>query len=189
MAITLISASAEPVSGLWTQYRGIFASDATALVSTMVVSGGAVGARTVTVGSITGFINGGLLSIAGGGNTGGTLPLETFITVTPASGVLTFNDRVVQTAGLTAAAAVTQAQKFTLPIRPRRVRLHNITPGDGETWEWIDGMPRGRIIKTVWATGVTTYETSGGLVGVSDGIWMPQAILGVTKTFSFQVDA
>ena len=109
MAITITSASRlDPIDERIREYKGVFVNDGTALVATTVSSGGALGARTVTVGSITGFTNGFAVSIAGGGNAGGTVPLETFLTATPAAGLLTFREKVLQTAGLTAGATVQQ---------------------------------------------------------------------------------
>lgn len=167
------------------EYKGVFVNDGTALISTTVSSGGALNARTVTVASIAGFSNEFAVSIAGGGNAGGTLPLETFLTETPAAGVLTFREKVLQTAGLTAGAAVQQMLKLTTPLRPRKLKLLNLT--DGVSWEWFDGMARSSAVKTVWSTGVTTLETSGGPIVVSDGAWLPQSLMGANKTFAFEV--
>jgi len=184
MAITITSASVfDPIDERFREYKGVFVNDATALIATTVSSGGALGARTVTVASITGFTNSSGISIAGGGNASGTVPLETFITATPAAGLITFRDKVLQTLGLTAGAAVQQMLKFNIPFRPRSLQLNNQT--DGVTWQWYDGMPRSSAIKTVWSTGVTTLETSGGPMVMSDGAWLPQSLLGVSKTFSF----
>lgn len=185
MAIIITSASRpDSADERVREYKGVFVNDATALVSTTVSSGGALGARTVTVASITGFTNGSAISIAGGGNAGGTVPLETLLTATPAAGLLTFREKVLQTAGLTAGATVQQMLKLALPLRPRRLELINLT--DGVTWKWFDGMARSSAIKTVWSTGLTTLETSGGPLVVSDGAWLPQSLMGTSKTFAFE---
>lgn len=185
MAIQIVSASRpDPTDEKVREYKGVFTNDGTALISTTVSSGGALGARTVTVGSITGFANGFAVSIAGGGNAGGTVPLETFITADPASGLITFRDKVLQTAGLTVGAAVQQMLKLNLPLRPRKLILRNLT--DGIDWEWIAGMARSSAIKNVWSTGVSTPETSGGPLIVSDGVWLPQSLMGTNKTFTFE---
>jgi hypothetical protein len=188
MAIILTSASRpDPADERIREYKGVFFNDATALISTTVSSGGALGARTVTVASTTGFTNTSAISIAGGGNAGGTVPLETFITATPSGGVLTFRDKVLQTAGLTAGATVQQMLKLSMPIRPRKLKLLNLT--DGVTWEWFDGMVRSSAVKTVWSTGVTTLETSGGPLVMSDGVWLPQSLMSTSKTFAFEAEA
>lgn len=188
MAISITSASRpDSADERIREYKGVFVNDATALIATTVSSGGALGARTVTVSSITGFTNGSAISIAGGGNAGGTVPLETFITATPAAGVLTFREKVLQTAGLTAGATVQQMLKLVMPLRPRRLVLQNLT--DGIDWEWVDGMARSSAVKTVWATNTITLETSGGPLIVSDGAWLPQSLLGTSKTFTFLAEA
>ncbi len=187
MAIILSSASLQdPIDERVREYKGTFFNDATPLISTTVSSGGALGARTVTVASITGFANASAISIAGGGNAGGTIPLETFITTTPAAGVLTFREKVLQTAGLTAGASVQQMLKFNIPFRARKLKLVNQT--DGIEWEWIDGMARSSATRYVWATGLTTLETFGGPIVMSDGAWLPQSLLGTSKTFTFEAE-
>lgn len=187
MAITITSASRpDPIDERIREYKGVFVNDAAALIATTVSSGGALGARTVTVASITGFTNGSAVSIAGGGNAGGTVPLETFLTATPAAGVLTFRERVLQTAGLTAGATVQQMLKLNMPLRPRKLILKNNT--DGITWEWYDGMARSTATKRVWSTGVETLELFGGPLIVSDGAWLPQSLLGTSKTFAFEAE-
>jgi hypothetical protein len=188
MAIQILSASRpDPADERVREYKGVFTNDSTALISTTVSSGGALGARTVTVASITGFANESAISISGGGNAGGTVPLETFITEVPAAGVLTFREKVLQTSGLTVGAAVQQMLKFNLPLRPRKLILKNLT--DGIDWEWVDGMARSSAIKTVWATNTITLETSGGPIIVSDGAWLPQSLMGPSKTFAFEAEA
>lgn len=188
MTIILSSASRpDPVDERIREYKGVFFNDATPLISTTVSSGGALGARTVTVASIAGFANASAISIAGGGNAGGTAPLETFLTATPAAGVLTFRDKVLQTAGLTAGATVQQMLKLTMPLRPRKLILKNLT--DGIDWEWTDGMARSSAIKTVWATNTITLETFGGPLIVSDGAWLPQSLMGVSKNFAFHAES
>lgn len=188
MAIIITSASRpDSADERVREYKGVFFNDSTALISTTVSSGGALGARTATVGSITGFTNGSAISITGGGNAGGTVPLETFLTATPAAGLLTFREKVLQTAGLTAGATVQQMLKFNLPLRPRKLVLKNLT--DGIDWEWVDGMARSSATKYVWATGVSTLETSGCPLIVSDGAWLPQALMGTNKTFAFHAEA
>lgn len=188
MAIQIVTASRpDPVDDRIREYKGVFLNDATALVSSTVASGGALGARSVTVASATGFASGSPISIAGGGNAGGTIPLETFQSSSPSSNVLSFREKVLQTGGLTVGAAVQQMLKFSTPLTPRSVRLHNLT--DGLSWEWIDGMAARSVIRRVWSTGVVTLETSGGPIVVSDGIWLPQSMLGVSKTIAFDVQA
>lgn len=188
MAIIITSASRpDSADERIREYKGVFFNDATALISTTVSSGGALNARTVTVASIAGFNIESAISIAGGGNAGGTIPLETFITLTPESGLLTFRERVLQTGGLTAGAAVQQMLKLNMPLRPRRLELDNLT--DGVTWRWIDGMARSSAMKTVWSTGVKTLETFGGPLVVSDGAWLPQSLMGTSKTFAFHAES
>jgi hypothetical protein len=156
-------------------------------LATTVVSGGALGNRTVTVTSSTGFSNGNAVYLVGGGNAGGTAPLETFLTATPASNVLTFREKVLATAGLTAGAAVQGYLKLNTPFRPRRIKLVNTT--DGVTWDWWDGMSPRSAVKTVWSTGVTTLQSGDAPYVVADGILMPQSVLGLSKTFAFDVEA
>lgn len=187
MTISIKSASApDPINGRNREYKGVFVNDSTALVSTTVVSGGALGDRTVSVAGITGFANNAAISIAGGGNAAGTIPLETILRAAPASGLLSFREKVLQTAGLTAGAVVQQMIKFDLPFRTRRLVLRNLT--DGINWEWIEGMARSSAIKTVWATNVSTLETAGGPIIVYDGIWLPQSLMGTNKTFAFHAE-
>lgn len=188
MAISITSASTpDYIDGRIREYKGVFVNDSTSLISTTVSSGGALGDRTVTVASITGFANNAAISIAGGGNAAGTIPLETILRAAPASSLLSFREKVLQTAGLTAGAAVQQMLKLDLPLRPRKLMLRNLT--DGIDWEWTDGMARSSAIKTVWATGVTTLEAAGGPMVVYDGVWLPQSLMGVSKTFAFSADA
>jgi hypothetical protein len=177
----------EQITERFREFKGVFFNDATPLISTTVSSGGALGARTVTVASITGFASNAAISIAGGGNAGGTVPLETFITATPAAGVLTFREKVLQTAGLTAGAVVQQMLKLPMPIAVRKLKLINLT--DGVEWQWYDGMDRSSVIKTVWATNTTTLELFGGPLVMSDGAWLPQSLMGINKNFAFEAEA
>jgi len=190
MTISLIAASAQPLhSSPQIEYKGIFTNDATTLISSTVASGGALNALTVTVAADPGFTYRFGVSIAGGGNAGGTIPLECLMSYStaPAANVLTLAAKVKQTAGLTVGAAVQQMLKLSTPFQARRIKLVNQT--DGISWEWVDGMAASSAMKTVWTTGVTTLETYGGPITIADGIWLPQTLLGTSKTFAFDISA
>lgn len=188
MTIALISASTAPLfSSPQTEYKGVFTNDSTALISSTVASGGALNATTLTVAADPGFTYRFAVSIAGGGNAGGTIPLECLMSYStaPASNVLTLAAKIKQTAGLTVGASVQQMLKLGTPFQARHIRLLNQT--DGISWEWFDGMGTSTAIKNVWATGVTTLEAYGGPIVISDGIWLPQTLMGVNKTFAFNI--
>lgn len=190
MTIALLAASQAPnVGALQTEYKGVFQNDATTLIASTVASGGALNATTLVVAADPGFAFRGAVSIAGGGNAGGTIPLECLMSYSTgmAGTTMTIAAKVKQTAGLTVGAAVQQMLKLATPFQARRVRLLNQT--DGVTWEWFDGMALSTAVKTVWSTGVTTLEAYGGPLVIADGIWLPQSLLSFSKTFAFDTAA
>lgn len=188
MAIILTSASRPDLAdGRVREYKGVFTNDATALISATITGGGALGARSFTVASTAIFTVGAPVSIAGGGNAGGTIPLESRVRVLTDATSMAVVEPVLQAAGLTVGAAIQQMLRFSMPLAARFLELENLT--DGITWRWYDGMAEHSAIRQVWASGVTTLVTSGGPIVDGNGVWLPQSLMGVSKTFAFRAEA